>query len=139
MNEISRNLKRMKIEVEDAERYYRNRRREITELQRRVERVPNESPLSQVYEPENMDFSPSGRNRVVVVVSAADNGQRETGDRPAVVEARDRDHAPSYAPLLPEEPEPLPTRRAFCGHVVRRPANMGNRPQPSSKDKEKQE
>ena len=131
VNQISKDLKRMKTDVEDAERQYREKRKQIMDLHRKLESVPTRSPLSRVYNSDplglnSLNFSQSG---------PSDNAAAESAPAAA---SRPSSPAPKAAAVASEpgcaHPDP-PTCKAFRGSVARRPANRGDRqppPPPSS-------
>ena len=111
--EISRDLKRAKRNIEERERYWQNEKKRITKLQERLDKGPTGSPLSQLYSPESTQYLPGPSRRVVVALPRAD-----VASLPAAVEALDLNDTP-------EPPRRLAARGAATGRP--RPANRGQR------------
>ena len=118
----------MKTDIEEAERHFREKKRELFDLQKRLDRVPNHSPLSQVYEPENLLFPSPGPTRHVVVAAAGRGRHVHGRHAPAVAAPGEDSDDAVYAPFIEEEPR----RRAFRGLARGRPAHAGDRQPPSS-------
>ena len=93
-------------------------------MQKRLERVPNGSPLSQAYPPESLNFESTlpGPARRVVVLANPPAGDADAAALPAAVEALS----------LADAPVSAPRRGAYRGHARGggRPANQGQRQPP---------
>ena len=143
VEQISHDLKRAKKDLDLAEQHIREQKKEYYELQKRVERIPNRSPLSQAYEPEQLAFPSPGPSRFVVLSGAARGGRpgRGRGIRarvdPAEVGARVPEVAPTYAPR--EEGRGRARGRAFRASGQAGPANVGRRVVVKDDDKDDKE
>ena len=131
VGQISQDLKRMKREIDEAERHYRQKRKQMLDLHRRLDQVPTRSPLSRIHksDPLKLNISITAKSDSPrVVAAAADVGSAP----PPAPSAADSVPEPVSVPSDPPTPDSTGVRRrkAFRGSVTRRPANMGDR-QPS--------
>ena len=128
VGQISQDLKRMKREIDDAERFYKLKRKQMLELHKRLDQVPNRSPLSRIHnsDPLNLNISITAKSDSPRVVSvAAEDGSAPQPAPLAAASAPEPDSAPSDPPT--PDSTGVRRRQAFRGSVARRPANMGDR------------